>query len=206
MKKLMMTMSISAALVSAPAMADEAKAGRSFFGLVSTGITYGGDTMGYMEYTNGSRADLKGGGLFQLGGGFMFRPHGAPYSLIGTINYHVDRANAKNGEATFDRKPLELIGYYHLDRNWRIGAGVRRVLDPKLKMELDGRHLDVDYKDTTGMVMEVGYGVDRAWAGLRYVHEQYEAKHFNRLGRPQETQNLGKQDGSHVGLIGYFAF
>ncbi|MBB5019731.1 hypothetical protein HNQ59_003039 [Chitinivorax tropicus] len=206
MKKAVLVVSVAAALVSVSVWADETNAGRSVFGVVNTGLTYGGDTLGYLEYTDGKRSDLKGGGLLQLGGGLVIRPVGAPYSLMTTINYHVNNVAASNGDATFSRMPLELLGYYHIDSNWRIGGGVRRVLSPKVKMELDGRNLDVDYNDTTGLVLEVGYGVERLWAGLRYVHEQYEAKSVSRYNQSVTVQNAPKQDGSHIGLMGYFMF
>jgi hypothetical protein len=175
--------------------------------VLTGGLTAGGDTIAKVKYSNGDSVNIKGGGLVQLGAGLQYKPANKPFSLLATLNYHVDNATAKNGDARFDRMPLEVLGFYHLNDSWRIGGGWRHTMNPKFKADFDGQtSVSVKYKDANSLVLQVGYGSERFWGGLRYVNESYKAESA-RLGNSNALSiDTSKDDGSHIGLIGYAAF
>lgn len=175
--------------------------------VLSGGLTAGGDTIAKVEYTNGDNAKIKGGGLVQVGAGVQIHPVGKPFSVLATVNYHVDNATARNGDARFERVPIELLGFYHFNDYWRVGGGWRHVVNPKFKADFDFQpSVTVNYKDTNSLVLQVGFGTERFWGGLRYVNEAYKAE-SGRLGNSSTVSiDTAKDDGSHIGLIGYFAF
>jgi hypothetical protein len=177
----------------------------SFRFVISAGLTAGGDTIDTLKYKKGGSVDIKAGGLVQIGAGVRYQQPGSPFSLLGTVNYHVDNATAKNGDARFDRIPLELMGFYHWHNGWQFGGGLRHTLNARFKESIDGQpDITIDYEDTASVVLQVGYGNPRVWGGLRYVNESFHQKQI-RVGNLY-ADVLQKTDGSHVGLFGYYAF
>jgi hypothetical protein len=199
---------ITASLVTCSSLCSAAapQAERPVRFVLTGGLTAGGDTIAKVEYSNGDTAKIKGGGLVQLGAGLQFHPVGTPFSLLATINYHVDNATAKNGEARFDRVPLELLGFYHINDRWRIGGGWRHTMNPKFKGDFDFQpSVTLDYKDADSLVLQVGFGTERFWGGLRYVNESFKVESV-RVSSSTVRIDTAKNDGSHLGLMGYFAF
>ena len=100
-------------------------------GLAGLGISAGGDNLATANYTNGHSQDIKAGSgvYFTVGANYRLNEQ---FSLQGTFNFHVDDTNATNGNIKFQRFPIELLGYYHVSNDWRIGGGLRYVMDPKL--------------------------------------------------------------------------
>lgn len=175
--------------------------------VVTGGLTAGGDTIAKIEYTNGDNAKIKGGGLVQVGAGIQIHPVNKPFSVLATVNYHVDNATARNGDARFDRVPLELLGFYHFNNYWRVGGGWRHVVNPRFKADFDFQpSVTVNYKDADSLVLQLGFGSERFWGGLRYVNESYKAESGRVGGSSAVSIDTSKDDGSHIGLMGYFAF
>jgi hypothetical protein len=162
--------------------------------LLGMGLSGGGDELASAKYTNGDTVNLHGGGLiyFTAGVDYHFTPQ---FSLQGTVNYHVDRANAKNGDIKFERFPVELIAYYQPNPAWRVGGGVRYVNSPKLSGNGVGSGLDIDFDNTTSAVIEAEYFTSpKVGFKLRYVNETFKSRGFQDI------------DGSHVGLSANFYF
>jgi hypothetical protein len=175
--------------------------------VISGGLTGGGDTIAKIEYTNGDTSKITGGGLVQLGAGVQIHPAKIPVTVLATLNYHVNNATAKNGDARFDRMPVEVLAVYHLNDQWRIGGGWRHTMNPRFKADFDDQpSVTVKYKDADSLVFQVGYGSERFWGGLRYVNESYKAKSVSVGSRNNLRIDVSKDDGSHIGLIGYAAF
>lgn len=173
------------------------------------GLTAGGSSIATAKYTNGDSTSIHGGGLVQLGVGAYFHKSSVPASALLTINYHVDSTSARNGNIRFDRWPLELVGYYHINDSWRIGAGLRHVMNPKLRVDMDDEpSTTVDYQDTNSPIFEVAWGQvwarNNFWVSLRYVHESLKAQ---RVGYDyiSTTDVNHTDDGSHFGLLLHYA-
>lgn len=174
--------------------------------VVTAGLTTGGDTLEKLEYRRGGSVSIKGGGLVQVGGGVQFHRPSSAFSALATLNYHVDSASARNGDARFDRIPLELLGFYHLDEWWRFGGGLRYTMNPSFTEKFDHEdRITIDYKNATGLVLQVGFGGERFWGALRYVNESFKVERVT-VGRFSDATYSHKDDGSHVGLFGYFTF
>lgn len=162
--------------------------------LVGMGLSGGGDKLASARYTDGSTINLHGGGLIYLTAGVDY--HVVPeFALQATVNYHVDQANAKNGDLRFERFPVELIGYYQPDPMWRVGGGVRYTSGAKLRSSGAASGLDAKFDNTTSAVVEGEYFVNsKLGIKLRYVNETL------------KTRGYQDVDGSHVGLSANFYF
>lgn len=176
--------------------------------VVTGGLTFGGDTLITTNYTNGRSYDTKAGGLVQMGGGVLWQPSKLPLALQATINFHSDGTIARNGDSSFTRFPLELIGFYLPHQDWRIGAGVRYVMSPEAEAHQDGyADTKLEYKDTTGFVVEAGYqAFSNGWVSLRYVSEEYELESARYGNSSFNVSNVRKADGSHVGVFFSYNF
>jgi hypothetical protein len=162
--------------------------------LLGMGLSGGGDELASAHYTNGDNVNIHAGGLvyFTAGVDYHFTP---AFSLQGTVNYHVDRANAKNGDVKFERFPVELIGYYQPNPAWRVGGGVRYTSSPKLTGSGVASGMDISFDNTTSAVVEAEYFTSpKVGIKLRYVNETFKARGYNDV------------DGSHIGLSANFYF
>jgi hypothetical protein len=162
--------------------------------LLGVGISGGGDDLATAEYTNGDSITIHAGRMVYLTAGmdYHFTPE---FSLQGTVNYHVDRAPAKNGDVKFERFPVELIAYYQPAPAWRIGGGVRYISSPKLSSSGVLSGMDISFDNTTSAVVEAEYFTSpRLGIKLRYVNETFKARGYQDV------------DGSHIGLSANFYF
>ena len=179
------------------AMAQSENTASGAHALASFGLTGGGDEIGNLTYANGTNVTLHAGGLIQFGAGALWQFNDMPIATSLTVNYHVDRANAKNGSVRFQRTPIELLAYYTGAGKWRIGGGARFVSGAKGVVEIDGRSGSTTFSSNTGAVIEVGYGFSpHLWLNVRGVSEKY-----------QEEIPYGKSyDGTHLGVNFVYQF
>jgi len=191
MKKLWMGL-IAAASMQA-AMADPAGQVR---GLVGLGLTVGGDTIGTVNYNNGTSSDLTAGGTVDLRGGLEYWLQGQPVALELSMGYHTDRVSANNGDATFTRFPLELIAHYALSPQLRVGVGARKSLNTKLDVSIDnGEH--TKFKSSVGGIAEVEYFFTPQFSLKgRYVVERFTS----------DDAYKDKLEGDHLGVYGMLYF
>ncbi len=192
------------ALASSAHAANRTEFDSDFHVAANLGLTAGGDSIAKVKFTNGDNVSIHGGGLIQLGAGVYYKPS-LPISALLTINYHFDSAYARNGNVKFERWPLELIGYYHINESWRVGAGIRHVMNAKLKFDIDNDPItNIDYADTNSPVFEAAWGQQWGrsifWVGVRYVHETLKVQ---RIG---DAYANFTEDGSHVGLFARYAY
>lgn len=166
--------------------ADAAKPLRFVLG---AGFTHGGDHLASAIYEDDVEIKVRGGDGIVLHAGLDYRV--APqFSLQGTFGYHVDRANAHNGGLRFERVPVELLGYYHVNDKVRAGGGLRYVTNTTLVLRAAG-FADVQFKDTTSPVAEIEYQYSpRLGFKLRYVNDKFKEE---RSGAPMK--------GDHVGVL-----
>ncbi len=168
--------------------------------LLGGGLTVGGDTMIDVTFVNEAgqpldSARVKAGQLLQVYGGLEYQPV-LRFSLQATLGYHWHNAEGSDGQAKFSRYPVELLGQYHINENWRIGAGARFVRGAKRELHISNPSNPIDleqkFDNTTGAIIEGEYVVDRKLGfKLRYVSEKYKA----------QAPFTDKFDGSHVGLL-----
>lgn len=163
--------------------------------MVGAGLSVGGDNLATVEYTDGHSEDLKAGGVLYLTAGADYRIS-EDFSLQGTINYHVNNSTGDNGDIRFQRFPVELIGYYHINPQWRVGAGVRYTSKPKVSSSgvLDG--MDFEFDNTTSGLVEAEYFYNAKFGvKVRYVNETFKKSGYR-----------GEVSGKHVGISANYYF
>lgn len=162
---------------------------------IGGGLTTGGDRLVTARYVDGSDESLRGGGTIQIHGGMQFQVAPA-LTMALSIGYHVDAIDTFWGSTWFARWPLEGLAHFQVDRNWRIGGGIRYAIDPTLSS--DGFVSDVHEHFTPSIapVIEIEYlFTPHMGLKLRAVNERYKSK----IGLPTV-------DGDHVGLIFNYYF
>lgn len=177
-------------------IASNAQTGQDAFKyLLGIGFTNGGKTLVTLEFDDGSSDRIASGKLIHLyaGGEYRFTPS---LSMQANVGYHVDDSqSAGNGSVKFSRVPVELLGHYRFQNNFRVGGGLRVATNVKLSGSGVASELDIKFKNSTGLVAEAEYlFTDSVGLKLRAVSEKY--KHRSGV----------KVSGDHMGLYltGYF--
>ena len=175
--------------LAAQARAQEAP-GRLTF-LAGAGVTYGGDTLVAARFTDGSRKDMKAGGLAEVYGGAEYR-WSDDISIQNTIGYHGDyREAGSNAKLRFTRIPIDVLVMYRIAPNLRLGGGVQLVASPELKGTGRASSLSQKYDATAGAIVEAEYlFTPHIGMKLRYVNEKFTPK-----------DGGDKVDGSHAGVL-----
>ena len=169
---------------------------RPIRGFVGMGLTGGGDKLATVQWSNGESTNIRAGGLIDFRVGVDVRLGDSPFSLVAGVGWFSDRVNGNNGTVKFERFPLELMGTFRVAETFRLGLGVRRVGDGKLKGTGAAANIgDQTFTGKVGGLIEGEWLFGRMWGvALRYVSEEYTAP------------NGAKVDGSHVGVRGTFYF
>jgi hypothetical protein len=142
-------------------------------GMVLTGeIAFGGDDM--VVVSGGE--DLQAGQLLNLGIGYDFDLNAAKTLRLRTgINYKFDSVDASNGEADFDRWPLDVL-LISRQGNFALGAGITYHLSPTFEATINGVTNRVDFDDSLGFLLQAGYLVaERIELGARVTLIEYES-------------------------------
>jgi hypothetical protein len=185
-----------ASMLALSAQAQQASGVRMLAGL---GVTFGGDQIGKtVEYYNAPSTSLHAGGTVDLRGGIEYQLQGQPVALELSIGYHFDKANAENGDVSFTRYPLELIGHLALDDTWRVGLGVRKSLSAKVSSSGVGAYYaqDAKYNGELSPLIEAEFFVSPQFSfKARYVNESF---------KPESGSQ--KLNGNHGGIYGMVYF
>jgi hypothetical protein len=194
MKKLFLVGAL-ALLTATSAFAQQAPSEKPLSFVAGFGITVGGDKLATAQYTNGTSQKITAGGIFQFHGGAEYRIN-PEFSVQGTVGYHADSTSGTNGSITFSRIPVELIGYFHSNDQWRVGAGARFVNNIELSSSGVASGINDKYDNAVGGVFEVEYFTSKKFGlKVRYVKETYKSTVYNY-----------EVDASHVGFFGNFYF
>jgi len=196
MKKIALVIAMAiASLASAQAQTQSpASAANPMRILVGAGLTFGGDEISSAEYESGGDVTIRAGGSVALKGGIDYQVT-PEFSFQTSIAYHVDNASADNGSMRFTRYPLELLAYYHVSPDWRIGGGARYVISPRYSSSGVVDMGDHSLKNTVGGVLEAEYLYGDWGFKLRYVKEEYKMKHYSDVYK-----------GDHVGVFANYYF
>lgn len=177
--------------------------------LLGGGLTFGGDKLAEVEVSNGGNTDnvdIDAGELFYIAGGLIIPFSDTGFSLQTTIGWHRDGVVASNGDASFERFPLELIPFYNYKRH-RIGAGLTYNLSPELDLD-DAGGSKVEFDDALGYVIEYDYVFGKSaldgglMLGARYAFIQYEVDSIDGTS----VTNADDIDGNYFGITFGFSF
>lgn len=159
--------------------------------LVGMGLTFGGDKLASVSFTDGSTESIRSGGLFTIYAGAEFRASDV-LAIQATLGYHTDSTSAaSNGSLRFARYPLDLLALYSVNDKVRLGGGVEFVNSPKVAGRGDLGDINVGFKNSTGLVLEGEYLFSpRFGAKARVAAHEFESKATG-----------AKVDGNYVGLM-----
>lgn len=192
MKKIL----LGAALAVASTFSAQAADGAPFKFLLGIGLTYGGDTLITVPFTDGTTDDIKAGGLIHMYGGGEYQ-FNDKFALQATVGYHVnDTRAASNGSVRFTRVPVDLLALYSVTDKVRLGAGAQFVSGPELKGSGVASNVSQKYDSTTGAILEGEYlFTPHMGLKLRYVAEKF------------KPSNGGEKiDGSYGGVLFSYYF
>lgn len=183
---------IALVLACHPAWSETASRNNARFTL-GMGLTLGGETLATAEYTDGTTTDIDTGDLIHLYAGMVYDFPDSPYQGSISLGYHFDTADDGDKSVSFERYPLEVLGFIRQDR-YRFGAGISYHLSPEFEQSDFGQP-DVKFDDALGVVFEAGFHLSKIlWLDLRYVFIEYDV---DKVG----SQNAsGSIDGDHFGL------
>jgi hypothetical protein len=199
-RKTILAAAVLALSATAHAQSDEQQ-GIRLRPFAALGLTWGGDRLDTVQFEHGSDVNIRAGGLVDLRGGVDIHFE-SPLSVQLSVGYHFqtvsgETSSGDDGRKTFDRYPIEVLGHWDLNDQWRIGGGAR--WSQKAKFSSSGA-LDVgnvEFESSTGAVLEVEYFTTRNLAfKLRGVHEKYKLKGYS---------TAPEYDGSHIGAyVSYY--
>lgn len=170
--------------------------------VLGMGVTFGGDTIATVYYEDDDFEDTKvrAGGLVAFHGGVevQFTDLVSAQALVG---YHVDRANASNGDVKWDRTPMELLGHFKLNEWFRLGGGARYTPNARIRASGAASYTiaNVDFKPTWGTVVEGEFfPYPTVGIKLRYVTEKF---------KPENYPGAEPLKGTHGGIyLNYYFF
>ncbi|MBW8844985.1 MAG: hypothetical protein JF607_08450 [Burkholderiales bacterium] len=141
--------------------------------VLGASLTGGGKTLVQVQYTDGNTQKIRSGGFVQLFGGAEYETDVLAFQ--GTIGYHVDDTNAKNGSIKFSRWPVELIAFWKANPSVRLGVGVRKATGAKITSSGAASNLGSQSFDSkAGLILQGEYLFATNWSGLlRFVREDY---------------------------------
>lgn len=166
--------------------------------IATGGLTRGGDTLVEVDLDHGSDYELKAGGAYFLGLGAEFESADRNVAVQLSANYHFDSVDADDGEASFERYPVDLIVFGQGERN-RVGVGITAHLSPKAEIKsYDFGRDTINFDTAFGFLIEYNYLIGTSlWLGARYTMIEYKKENaFNKLSI----------DGNHLGAMVHFRF
>jgi hypothetical protein len=164
--------------------------------LLGGGLTYGGDKLATVGFTDGSSENIRAGSLLMLYGGAEVRL-GDLVSFQTTLGYHTDdTSQASNGKVRFSRIPVDLLLHFRMRGPLRLGAGMQLVHNAELKGSGSVSFVNAKFDDAVGAVLEGEYLFSpHLGLKLRYVSEEFELRGSNVT-----------VDGSHIGMLFNYYF
>ena len=160
-------------------------------------LSEGGDRLFTGKYTDGTKIDITAGGTLALNFG-LYRNIGSAFDLQTTLGIHTAGTLGTNGNASFTRFPLEVMGFYQLNDSYRMGAGARKSLAAKLSTAGVATYQpSAEFNASVGQVIELQYLLGKpnkkskakTAVNFRYVKETF-----------IEKTEVIKIKGDHIGV------
>lgn len=202
------------ALCSAPVSAQQVEDGLRLRPMLGLGYSWGGDTiMPVTIIPQGTsiqyQETIKAGSGIDLRAGVELGSPRSPFAVQLAVAYHNDGAGGlDNKHIDFRRVPLELIGYWRVSPQLRLGVGARKSTNAslrfsknycnQLKLAFSDPELQCSYglKSSLGAIVEAEYELTPTW-GLRarYATESFKFK------EQEEFETTKTIHGDHFGIM-----
>jgi hypothetical protein len=164
------------------------------------GLSAGGEKLSSGTYVNtGDTFRISAGGGTSAAVGLEFRLNDT-WAVQVTTGAQKDKTNATNGEIKFARSAKEVLGFYSLSPQWRIGGGVRQDSDVKLTMRHDsGAQGYSDFDNASAVVLEAQYFF--FLPNQKAAHSLQSGVSFRAVQQTFKEKLTGKSyDGNQVGV------
>lgn len=163
--------------------------------LLGLGLDFGGNKIAEAFFTNGDNVDIRSHEGIALAGGIysLFTDN---LGLQATVGYKSDSANAKNGDISFKRIPMELLAMYQVE-NHRIGGGLAYHMNTEYECKADSIcDVSIEYDNALGAVISYDYSIKASETKGTYL---IGAKYSNMTYNPVKS---GKSlNGSGIGIF-----
>jgi Outer membrane protein beta-barrel domain len=163
--------------------------------MLGFGLTFGGDKLATVDFTNGDSESIRAGGLVMFYAGAEWRVS-PQLALQGTVGYHVDDTSGSNGSLRFSRYPIDLLALFSVNERVRLGGGVEFANNPKVGSSGVLAGTTGKFKNSTGLVLEGEY-LFTPQVGLKARYASHEFKFDG---------GSDSVDGSYFGLLGTWYF
>lgn len=141
---------------------------KQFYWVADATFEYGGDVLVTLLFDDGSEQDIRAGQGGTASFGFDYRPASMPQFGLRTMAGIKFTSNASdNADISFIRFPIEVVGSYYLNDDWRVGAGLAYHVGNSFNG--DGFVNDVDFDPAAGATLELGW----KWVALTYTTMEY---------------------------------
>ncbi|MSQ58346.1 MAG: hypothetical protein EXR36_01485 [Betaproteobacteria bacterium] len=124
--------------------------------VLKAGAEFGGDKLFTLVFTDGSTKNVKAHDGFSLGGGASFLNESKSFEIETTLSYKFHFTNASNGDVTWSRIPLDVMGFYRFSRV-RLGGRLICHLSPRAKGSGVASNLDIQFDNAAGLVLQADY-------------------------------------------------
>ncbi len=177
MKKILLASIISLAFTASVAAQTPVES-KPFRLVASIGLAVGGDTLATTHYTDGSSVNIPAGTGLVASGGLEYNLTDE-FAIQGTLGYHGRfTPEASNGSASFSRYPIELLAYYKSSDQWRFGAGMRFINNPKVEASGAARGLSKEFENSAAAVIEAEYVLSKnSGIKMRIANDSYKEKY-----------------------------
>lgn len=180
---------------------------RSFFGVATLGLAFGGDKIETTRF-DGKTERVYAGDMIHLGFGVEWHQKHWPISLRATVNLessNIDdfllnsdqQVENQTDSISLSRFPLELSGYLHVSDHIVLGAGWRLVtnINYQYNVEFDPQNSWTSFDRAEGRFLEIGYKFNPgSQLSVRHTRESY-VTHGSKAVKP------GSYDARHTGLF-----
>lgn len=203
MKKWLIGLTVAAASVAAQAEAPLVR----LFGSVAYG--YGGDKVATAQYNNGASIELLAGTgwTWTLGADVRL---GGPLALQVNVGQQRNRVVGANFDWDFVRNPVEILLFYSVSEQVRLGVGAHKTYNAKFTETGTSFSAYAEYEGSTGAVLEGQYlftapANDRSFlagVSLRFIRENFTRTNYYTGTQPTSAEMRGDQVA--LGLFFYY--
>jgi outer membrane protein W len=174
---------------------------------VFLGIATGGEKLASIRYDDDSSDSIKAGSGLALGGGLNYQIN-SDWSVQSNLAYFFDSDNADNADIAITRLTLDVIPYYQINDDFKVGTGITYHLNPEFEYDFtNDANYNINFDNALGLVASVGYELQsiNSWLEIRYTALDYEASKVKVANFSMDAQGE-KVDANHFALNFHYQF
>jgi len=141
--------------------------------------SYGGDSLGTILFSGGEDQSIKAGQGLAFSTGFQQEFKDSDFGIKTLIGYKFATSMASNADVWKTVTPLDIIPYYRINKDSRIGVGMTIHLNPQI--DWDWLAPTEKFDDASGMVFEYSYSAfSFGYTSITYtsISGDADASHF----------------------------